>query len=118
MKIQNIKSAKFIYNRFQKLYKIITAFQKFILLNKLFNIFYVSAENMHKYVSQLNNNLKFLDHLNIIIDSTITKTLVINYLNKYCRKMRFNIIKKTKMFYLINQVNFSQLFKGKFVFSF
>ena len=51
-KIQDIKSAKLIYDKFKKL---------FMLLEKLFNIFYMSAENMHKFINQMNDTIKFLE---------------------------------------------------------
>ena len=49
-KIQGIKSAKLIYDRLKKLYRMITDLKEFMLLEKLFNIFYMFAENMHKFI--------------------------------------------------------------------
>src|SRR5437773_2181861 len=72
-----------MYDQLQKLYRTTTALQKFILLDKLFNISYASAENMHKYVGQLNDHLKALDHLGISINSTIVKALAINHLSSH-----------------------------------
>src|SRR5436305_2610762 len=72
-----------MYNQLQKLYRTTMTLQKFILLNKLFNISYASASNMHKYVDQLNDHLKTLDHLDIFIDSTIVKALAVNYLSSH-----------------------------------
>ena len=60
-KIQDIKSAKLIYDRFKKLYEMTTDLEKFMLLEKLFNVFYVSAENMHKFIDQMNDTIKFLE---------------------------------------------------------
>jgi len=60
-KIQDIKSAKLIYDKLKKLYRIITDFKRFILLEKLFNIFYTSAENMHKFINQINDTIKSLE---------------------------------------------------------
>src|SRR5947207_2124946 len=72
-----------MYDRLQKLYRTITALQKFILLNKLFNISYTSAGNMHKYIGQLNDHLKVLDRLGISIDPTIAKALAVNHLGSH-----------------------------------
>ena len=74
-KVQGIRSAKLMYDRLQKLYGTTTALQKFILLDKLFNISYASAGNMHKYVGQLDDHLKALDRLGISIDPTIAKAV-------------------------------------------
>jgi hypothetical protein len=82
-KVQGIQSAKLMYDRLQKLYGTTTALQKFILLDKLFNISYASAGNMHKYVGQLDDNLKALDRLGISIDPTIAKALAINRLGSH-----------------------------------
>ena len=60
-KIQDIKSAKLIYDRFKKLYETATDFEEFMFLEKLFNIFYTSAENMHKFIDQMNDTIKFLE---------------------------------------------------------
>ena len=57
-KIQDIKSAKLIYNKFKKLYEMTTDFKKFMLLKKLFNIFYMSAENIYKFIDQMNDTIK------------------------------------------------------------
>ena len=59
-KIQDIKSAKLIYDRLKKLYEMTTDFKEFMLLEKLFNIFYMSAENMHKFIDQINDTIKSL----------------------------------------------------------
>ena len=88
MKVQDIQFTKLMYDQFQKFYEIIMTLQKFILLNKLFNIFYVSADNMYKYVDQLNDHFKILDCLNIFIDSTIVKALVVNHLSNYFFKFQ------------------------------
>src|SRR5215471_3163383 len=77
-KVQDIESAKLMYNRLEKL----------ILLNKLFNISYASAGNMHKYVGQLNDHIKALDQLGICIDPTIAKALVINCLGSHFTKFQ------------------------------
>ncbi len=60
-KIQDIKSAKLIYDKLKKLYEMTTDLEEFMLLEKLFNIFYVSAENMHKFIDQMNDTVKFLE---------------------------------------------------------
>ena len=61
IKIQDIKSAKLIYDRFKKLYKMIINLKEFMLLEKLFNVFYASAENMHKFINQMNDIIKSLE---------------------------------------------------------
>ena len=38
---------------------------------------------MYKYVDQLNDHLKVLDHLDIFINSTIAKILVVNHLSSH-----------------------------------
>ena len=60
-KIQDIKSAKLIYDRFKKLYRMTTDLEEFMLLKKLFNVFYMSAENMHKFIDQMNDIIKSLE---------------------------------------------------------
>jgi len=60
-KIQDIKSAKLIYDRLKKLYRTATDLEEFMLLEKLFNVFYTSAENMHKFIDQMNDTIKFLE---------------------------------------------------------
>ena len=60
-KIQDIKSVKLIYDRLKKLYEMTTDLEEFMLLKKLFNVFYTSAENMYKFIDQMNNIIKFLD---------------------------------------------------------
>jgi len=60
-----------MYDRLIKLYKTTTELEKFILMKKLFNIFYVFTGNMHKYINQMNNIIKTLECLNIMIDSRI-----------------------------------------------
>ena len=61
IKIQDIKSAKLIYDRFKKLYRTATDLKEFMLLEKLFNIFYVFVENMHKFIDQMNDTIKSLE---------------------------------------------------------
>ena len=60
-KIQDIKSAKLIYDRLKKLYRTAINLKEFMLLEKLFNIFYVFAENMHKFIDQMNDTIKSLE---------------------------------------------------------
>ena len=60
-KIQDIKSAKLIYDRLKKLYKMTINLEEFMLLEKLFNVFYTSAENMHKFINQINDTIKSLE---------------------------------------------------------
>ena len=60
-----------MYNRLTMLYKIIIKLKKFIFINKLFFIFYISVKNMHKYINFINNIVKFLDYLNIVINLKI-----------------------------------------------
>ena len=60
-KIQDIKSAKLIYDRLKKLYRTTTDLKKFMLLEKLFNIFYTFTENMHKFIDQMNDIIKSLE---------------------------------------------------------
>ena len=68
MKIQDIESAKLMYDQLTKLYEMMTKLEEFIFMEKLFNISYVSAENMHKYISQMNDTIKALECLGIAID--------------------------------------------------
>src|SRR5438034_6844049 len=88
-KIQDIKSAKLIYDRLKKLYRTATDLEEFMLLEKLFNIFYVSAENMHKFISQMNNTIKSLEQLSIFIDSCIIKSLILIHLKSHFQKFQF-----------------------------
>ena len=60
-KIQDIKSAKLIYDRLKKLYEMTINLEEFMLLEKLFNVFYMSAENMHKFIDQMNDTIKSLE---------------------------------------------------------
>src|SRR5438034_9391897 len=87
-KIQEIKSAKLIYDRFKKLYRMTTDLEEFMLLEKLFNIFYMSAENMHKFINQINDTIKFLEQLSIFINSYIIKSLILIYLKSHFQKFQ------------------------------
>src|SRR5438034_9582630 len=82
-KIQDIKSAKLIYDRLKKLYRMATDLKEFMILEKLFNIFYMSARNMHKFISQMNDTIKSLEQLSIFIDSHIIKPLVLTCLKSH-----------------------------------
>src|SRR5436305_13875551 len=77
-----------MYNQLQKLYRTTMTLQKFILLDKLFNISYASAGNMHKYVGQLDDHLKALDRLGISINPTIVKALAVNHLGSHFPKFQ------------------------------
>ena len=87
-KIQDIKSAKLIYDRFKKLYRTAINLKKFMFLEKLFNVFYVSAENMHKFIDQMNDTIKSLEQLSIFIDSHIIKSLILTHLRFHFQKFQ------------------------------
>ena len=82
-KVQGIESAKLMYDKLMKLYRTTTELKEFILMEKLFSISYASARNMHKYISQMDDMIKALEHLGIAIDLRITRLLVINWLGAY-----------------------------------
>ena len=52
-------------------------------MKKLFNIFYASIGNMHKYISQINDTIKAFKRLGIAIDPRILRPLIINQLRAY-----------------------------------
>ncbi len=87
-KIQDIKSAKLIYDRLKKLYKTAINLEEFMLLEKLFNISYTSAENMHKFIDQMNDTIKSLEQLSIFIDSCIIKSLILTHLKFYFQEFQ------------------------------
>src|SRR5438034_8830219 len=87
-KIQEIKSAKLIYDRFKKLYRMTINLEEFMLLEKLFNVFYMSAENMHKFIDQMNDTIKFLEQLSIFINSHIIKSLILMCLRFHFQKFQ------------------------------
>src|SRR5204862_5624640 len=87
-KIQDIKSVKLIYDRLKKLYRTAINFKKFMFLEKLFNIFYMSAENMHKFIDQMNDTIKSLEQLSIFIDSCIIKSLILTHLKFHFQKFQ------------------------------
>ena len=62
-----------------------------MLLEKLFNIFYISAENMHKFIDQMNDTIKSLEQLSIFIDSHIIKSLIL-----MCLKFHFQEFQSQK----------------------
>ena len=104
-KIQDIKSAKLIYDRFKKLYKMTTDFEEFMLLKKLFNIFYTSAENMHKFINQINDTIKSLEQLNIFINSCIIKSLIL-----ICLRFHFQEFQSQKYETDLKTLFFDKLF--------
>ena len=79
-KIQGIKSAKLIWAKLQKLYGTTTDLGESLLLDKSFSIAYESAENAHKYISQLDDTIKSLDRLGTVIDPKVAKSLLLNRL--------------------------------------
>src|SRR5438034_11343771 len=87
-KIQDIKSAKLIYDRLKKLYRTAINLEEFMLLKKLFNIFYMLAENMHKFIDQMNDIIKFLEQLSIFINSCIIKSLILTCLRSHFQKFQ------------------------------
>ena len=88
-KIQDIKSAKLIYDRFKKLYETAINLEEFMFLEKLFNIFYTSAENMHKFIDQMNDTIKSLKQLSIFINSHIIKSLILTHLRFHFQEFQF-----------------------------
>ena len=75
-----------------------TELEEFIFMKKLFNTSYVSAENMHKYISQMNDMIKTLECLDIAIDPQILRSLIINQLRAHfsefqAQKQNFNFSK-------------------------
>src|SRR6266496_1531362 len=87
-KVQDIKSAKLIYDRLKKLYRTATDLEEFMLLEKLFNISYVFAENMHKFIGQMNDIIKSLKQLNIFINSCIIKSLILTHLESHFQEFQ------------------------------
>ena len=87
-KIQDIKSAKLIYDKFKKLYEMTTDLKKFMLLEKLFNVFYMSVKNMHKFIDQMNDIIKSLKQLSIFINSHIIKLLILTCLKSHFQKFQ------------------------------
>ncbi len=87
-KVQGIKSAKLIYDRLKKLYRTATDLEEFMLLEKLFNVFYASAENMHKFIGQMNDTIKSLERLGISIDPRIIKPLILTRLGSHFQEFQ------------------------------
>src|SRR5204863_6578277 len=62
--------------------------EEFIFLEKLFNVFYTFAENMHKFINQMNDIIKSLKQLSIFIDSHIIKSLILTHLKSHFQEFQ------------------------------